>query len=211
MEKQYMSISVERFVTGPIETNTYVVGNESNECLIVDPSNGVAAVLQDIAAKALQPLAILITHGHFDHIGGIPEIIEAYPALKVHIHSRERVLLAKPELNMSFLAGMDFRYEGPVVEMDEGPFSIGGFSGTAMVIPGHSPAGTAFLIESVLLCGDILFAGSIGRSDFPGGNQTTLVEGIREKLFVLDDAVTVCPGHGGRTTIGRERRMNPFL
>ncbi len=206
-----MSVSVERFVTGPIETNTYIVYNESKECLIVDPSNGVEEVLAFITKEQLQPQAILITHGHFDHIGGIPEVIDRFPGLPVYIHPQEREMLSNPEQNMSLMVGIAFSYDGAVIDLDEGAFTIGSFSGTVIMISGHSPAGTAFLIENVLLCGDILFAGSIGRSDFPGGSQKNLVDGIREKLFPLDDTVVVCPGHGGRTTIGRERRMNPFL
>ena len=206
-----MSVSVERLVTGPIETNTYVVYNESKDCLVIDPSTGVDPVLQFIVQEQFTPQAILITHGHFDHIGGIPELVSRFPSLPVYIHPGERSMLRRPEENLSQMMGIDFRYEGNASDIDEGPFTVGSFSGMAMLIPGHSPAGCAFLIGNILLCGDILFAGSIGRSDFPGGSQTTLVEGIKEKLLTLDDAVVVCPGHGGRTTIGRERRMNPFL
>ncbi|MBN1757672.1 MAG: MBL fold metallo-hydrolase [Chitinispirillaceae bacterium] len=206
-----MSVTVERLITGPIETNTYIVYNEMKDCLIIDPSPGVDPVVDFIGREQLIPLAIMITHGHFDHIGGIPELVDRFPLLPVYIHPSEKVLLERPELNLSMMMGIDFTYTGKVIDISEGPFSVGSFNGTTIVISGHSPAGCAFLIENMLLCGDILFAGSIGRSDFPGGSQASLVEGIKAKFLSLDDSVVVCPGHGGRSTIGRERRMNPYL
>jgi glyoxylase-like metal-dependent hydrolase (beta-lactamase superfamily II) len=203
--------TVEKFVTGPIETNSYVVIDDSKECLIIDPSSGVDEILTLIREENLQPQAIVITHGHFDHIGGIPEVIAEFPVLPVYIHPDEREMLTDPAQNMSIMLGEQFSYNGHICDLNEGPFSIGKIAGTVFVIPGHSPAGCALLIDKFLLCGDILFASSIGRTDFPGGSQTRLVNGIHEKLMPLDDDITVCPGHMGRTTIGRERRMNPFL
>ncbi len=207
-----MSITVEKFVTGPIETNTYIIADKkSKECLIVDPSNGVDEVLSFITKEKLKPLAIIITHGHFDHIGGIPEITDRFPEIPVYIHPKEKIMLSDPGHNMSFMMGENFSYKGRVLELNEGPFTIGSISGTVFVIPGHSPAGCALLIDKYLFCGDILFAGSIGRTDFPGGDQNQLVEGIKKKLLTLDDETAVCPGHMGRSTIGREKRTNPYL
>jgi glyoxylase-like metal-dependent hydrolase (beta-lactamase superfamily II) len=206
-----MSISVERFVTGPIETNTYVVIHSSRECLIIDPSSGLDEVLSLIRDEQLQPQAIVITHGHFDHIAGIPEILNDFPQLPVYIHPDERTMLTDPMHNMSFMIGEMFRYDGPISDLNEGPFSIGSITGTVYLVPGHSPGGCALLAGNYLLCGDILFAGSVGRTDFPGGNQELLISGIEKKLMVLDDETVVCPGHGGRSTIGRERRMNPYI
>ncbi|MBN1576038.1 MAG: MBL fold metallo-hydrolase [Chitinispirillaceae bacterium] len=207
-----MSITVERFVTGPIETNTYaVIDDDSRECLILDPSSGLDEVFTLIREEQFTPRAIIITHGHFDHIGGIPEIIAQYPSLPVYIHPDEKILLTDPMHNMSFMLGENFSYNGPIADLNEGPFTIGSFSGTVFVISGHSPAGCALLIGKYLLCGDIIFPGSIGRTDFPGGSERQLVDGIKKKLMALDDETVICPGHMGRTTIGRERRMNPFL
>lgn len=203
--------TVEKFITGPIETNSYIVSDESKECLIIDPSSGVDEMLAQINEERLELKAIVITHGHFDHIGGIPEIILQYPTLPVYIHPDEREMLTDPAQNLSVMLGERFSYNGYICDLNEGPFSIGKISGTVFVIPGHSPAGCALLIDKFLLCGDIMFASSIGRTDFPGGSQTRLVNGIREKFMKLDDDIIVCPGHMGRTTIGRERRMNPFL
>ena len=207
-----MNITVELFVTGPIETNTYaVVDEDSKECLIVDPSSGLDEVFSLINEEKLKPTAIVITHGHFDHIGGIPELIARFPSLPVYIHPEEKNMLTDPMHNMSVMMGEYFSYNGPITDLNEGPVTIGRFTGTVFVIPGHSPAGCALLIDKYLLCGDILFAGSIGRTDFPGGDQEQLVDGIRKKLLSLSDETVVCPGHMGRSTIGRERRMNPFL
>lgn len=206
-----MSVTVERFITGPIETNSYCVINDTKACLIVDPSNGIDEILNLIREEDLTPEGILITHGHFDHIGGIPEVTGAFPDLKVYIHADERIMLTNPSHNLSVMLGEHFSYNGVIEDIREGALRIGSFAGKTFVIPGHSPAGCAFLFDNYLLCGDILFAGSIGRTDFPGGNHELLIDGIRKKLMVLDDSITVCPGHMGRTTIGRERRMNPFI
>jgi len=206
-----MNETLERFVTGPIDTNTYVLANDAKECIIIDPSSGCGEVLSYIRENRLNPLAILITHGHFDHIGGIPEIIGHYPTIRLLINPAERSSLVNPHRNMSMLLGMSFSYDGDSEPLEEGKFSIGGFSGTVYYVPGHSPGGSALYIAPNLLCGDILFAGSVGRTDFEGGDHAKLVCGIISKLMPLPDDTVVCPGHGGRTTIGRERRMNPYL
>jgi glyoxylase-like metal-dependent hydrolase (beta-lactamase superfamily II) len=206
-----MSISVERFITGPIETNTYVVIADSSECLIIDPSSGLDEVMSLIRDEQLKPQAIVITHGHFDHIAGIPEVLAEYPHTPVYVHPNEKTMLTDPMHNMSFLLGERFSYRGALSDLNEGAFNAGKISGTVFLVPGHSPGGCALLVDKYLLCGDILFAGAIGRTDFPGGSQDLLVEGIRTKLLPLADETVVCPGHGGRTTIGRERQMNPYL
>jgi hydroxyacylglutathione hydrolase len=206
-----MSISVERFITGPIETNSYLVISDSKECLIVDPSSGLDDLVALIREEQLSPQAIVITHGHFDHIGGIPEVLDEYPRLPVYAHPDEKKLLTDPMFNMSFMLGEHFSFQGTISDLDEGVFTAGNIAGTVFCIPGHSPGGCALLVDKYLLCGDILFAGSVGRTDFPGGSQELLIDGIRKKLLPLDDEVVVCPGHGGRSTIGRERRMNPYF
>jgi hydroxyacylglutathione hydrolase len=206
-----MTITVERFVTGPIETNTYVVVNQLHECLIVDPSSECDEVIAFLMKERLEPNSIIITHGHFDHIIGIPEIIAHFPSAVTYIHPAERSSLTNPRHNMSIMLGLSFSYNGPVRDLTEGQFTVGNLSGQVYVIPGHSPGGCALHIDNYLFCGDILFPNGIGRTDFPGGDQTSLVAGIRSKLMQLADETIVCPGHGGRTTIGRERRLNHYL
>jgi len=206
-----MAIGIERFVTGPIETNTYLVINEMKQCLIVDPSGDCSEVLEFIKNNELIPDAIVITHGHFDHVMGIDEILGAYSGLKIFIHPQEAILLRNSEFNGSYMIGMSFSYMGAVTDIEEGVMQIGNFQAKIIVVPGHSPAGTAILIDKYLICGDILFAGSVGRSDLLGGDEASLLRGIREKFLTLPDETIVCPGHGGRTTIAREKRENPYL
>lgn len=206
-----MKINVERFITGPIETNTYIVYNELSECLIVDPSSGCEDVISFITKEMLKPLGIIITHGHFDHIIGIPEILARFSSVITYIHPGEKDMLTIPRHNMSLLFGKPFNCNCATADLSEGIFTLGGFNGRIYVISGHSPAGCALHIDNYLLCGDILFAGGVGRSDFPGGSHESLIAGIKTKLMTLADETVVCPGHGGRTTIGRERRLNPYL
>ena len=205
-------IFVTRVITGPIETNTYLVANEEAKCLIIDPASGCGEILQKIKSDSLTVEAIVLTHSHFDHITGIPEILSSLAAdLPIYIHPAEEKFLADPQLNGSMWFGQPFFFRGSVLPLNEGNQRIGSFMVEVLHVPGHTPGGIALVLENYCFSGDALFAGSIGRSDLPGGDGDALVAGIKARLLVLPDATIVCSGHGGRTTIGREKRCNPFL
>jgi hydroxyacylglutathione hydrolase len=206
-----MKVHIEKFVTGPIETNTYVVSSESDTALIVDPSSGCKQVIDYCRKKNLKPEAIVITHGHFDHLLGIPEIQTAFPDLAVWIHPEDKPLLTHAGYNGSNMIGIAYSYKGKVKEYGEGDTTVGGIDFKILHVPGHSPGGCALLFDGECITGDSLFAGSIGRSDLPGGDPEILINTIRGKLLTLPDETVIYPGHGGRSTIGREKRMNPFL
>ncbi|MFP4240694.1 MAG: MBL fold metallo-hydrolase [Chitinispirillaceae bacterium] len=201
----------EKFITGPLDVNTYVVMNEQGRCLIIDPSGNCGDVLDYIRKKDLVPAAIVLTHGHFDHILGIPEITFEYPDLSVYIHTGDRNMLSDPVLNGSVLMGESFTYSGMIFDLTEGERTLDSFSVKVLHIPGHSAGGCALLLDNVCFCGDNVFAGSVGRTDLPGGDAEALLSNIRQKLLSLPDRTVLCPGHGGRTTVGREKQMNPFL
>ena len=206
-----MNVTIERFAIGPLETNAYVVRNRHEQALVVDPSSGCGEILDYCRDRKVKVAAILLTHGHFDHIMGIPELREAYPEATVWVHSSERILLQRADYNGSGMIGQEFSYEGPVSELTEGAMTIGGFELEVRHVPGHSPGGCAFLFDNQCLVGDAVFAGSIGRADLPGGDGPLLIRSIREKLLSLPDDTVLYPGHGGRTTVSQEKRMNPFL
>ena len=213
-----MAITVHKFVTGPIETNTYVIASNAT-CLVVDPSSGCDEPLRLIGREKMRVAAVLLTHCHFDHFLGIAEIQASGPAagsaVAVWAHPAERQLLTNAEFNGSFLIGRPSVYDGPVSDLCEGPAVIGGLAFDVLHVPGHSPGGCAFVFRDAkathCFSGDALFAGSIGRYDFPLSDGALLVSSITEKLLALPDDTIVYPGHGGRTTIGREKRMNPYL
>jgi hydroxyacylglutathione hydrolase len=204
-------ISITRFITGPIETNTYLVSNDGKRCVIVDPASGCDELLRKIVVEKLIAEAIVLTHSHFDHITGIPELTDALGDLPVYVHASEARFLADAELNGSLWFGERFTFAGRTKELDEGKQQIGSFVFDVLWVPGHTPGGCALCIGNNCLCGDALFAGSIGRSDLPGGDGPLLIASIKKKLCALPDATVVWPGHGGRTTIGREKKSNPFL
>ncbi len=206
-----MSISYEKFITGPLDVNTYLVRNQEYDCLIIDPSSGLDEVIAYIQNQKLKVHAILLTHGHFDHIMGIPEVLALYPDTAIYIHPEDVESLRNPVLNGSILIGQEFSYTGPTLDLLEGEMKAGVFTFEVLHVPGHTRGGCAVVFENVCFAGDSIFAGSIGRTDLPGGNTAQLLSNIREKLFSLSDQVVLCPGHGGRTTVGRERRLNPFL
>lgn len=205
-----MEIDIKRYITGPIETNTYLVLKNSS-CMVVDPSSDCDDVCEFIDDNRLTVNAVLLTHGHFDHILGVEEILKRYSGINVWIHGNEKIFLEKAEYNGSMMIGIQYSYKGPIKELHEGIMNIGQFEFSVLHVPGHSPGGCAFIFGKSCLCGDSLFAGSIGRTDLPGGNGELLLKNIREKLFFLPDETVVYPGHGGRTTIGREKRLNPFF
>jgi glyoxylase-like metal-dependent hydrolase (beta-lactamase superfamily II) len=207
-----MNISVERFITGPIETNSFVVYDEAGHSIIIDPSSGCSKIIDFCKTKSLQPAAIVLTHGHFDHFMGLAELQQAFAITAVYAHRDEHALVRTPQLNGSHLMGIEVSYEGALSELVEGQMNIGGLALEVLLIAGHSPGGCALLFApNHCVVGDILFAGSVGRTDLPGGNAVALISGIKQKLLFLSPDTIVYPGHGGRTTISREQRLNPFL
>jgi len=206
-----MVFHVEQITTGPIETNTYILSQENGKCIIFDPSSGCEDVLEYIKSNKLTPEAICITHAHFDHCMGIPEIEKKYPGITIWIHPYDKPMLMDSDFNGSYMIGRKFSYNGQLHELHEGKITIGSFIFTVLHIPGHSPGGVAFIIDNFCFSGDSLFAGSVGRTDFPGCDGPALFKNIKDKLFALPDNTIVYSGHGGRTTIGREKRSNPFF
>jgi hydroxyacylglutathione hydrolase len=201
------------FPLGPLQTNCYVVANEeTNEAVIIDAGMHPRALL-DKAAE-YQVKAILLTHAHFDHMGGLTEIREKTGA-PVYIHEIEQEWLTNPDLNGSSrwpMLGGAMTAEPAEHEVEEGDvLSLAGMSIRVLETPGHTPGGVSFLIEQHLFSGDTLFAHSIGRTDLPGGDYEQLITSIEEKLMPLPDDTQVYPGHGPGTTIGFERLHNPFL
>ncbi len=171
-------------------------------------------MIEFLQQHQLTPVAVVLTHGHADHIVGLAALRQHYPGIKVYLHKSDADLLDNPETNLSLLAGVSFTIGPADVLLEDGDtVAEAGLSLKVLHTPGHTPGGICLYSEpdGVVFVGDTLFADSVGRTDFPGGDMDQLVEGIRRQLFTLPDATAVYPGHGMRTTIGREKRTNPFL
>ncbi len=198
---------------GPLQMNGYVLSNEKGEGIIIDPGQDPQAMLDYI--RPLKIVAILLTHAHFDHIGGLEEVRQVTQA-PVYIHDLEADWLLDPELNGSARWPMfePVKCRPRDHSLSDGQvLTLAGLSLEVFHTPGHSPGSVSFYIrdENVLIAGDTLFAGSIGRTDLPGGDHATLIKSIKEKLFTLPPETMVYPGHGPETTIGDEKRYNPFV
>jgi glyoxylase-like metal-dependent hydrolase (beta-lactamase superfamily II) len=199
------------FALGPFATNTYVVGC-GTRCWIVDPSFGPAPVIAFVRDKQLTVDAIVLTHAHVDHIAGIADVQKALGPLPVWIHEAEAAWLGDPERNLSSAFGMPVSLPDASRLLHDGDeLSIGDHTWRVLHVPGHSPGSIALASAGVVIGGDALFAGSIGRTDFPGSSFDTLEASIRRKLYTLPDATVVHPGHGPATTIGREKQSNPYV
>ena len=209
-------MKVDRLVLGEFETNCYVVRNsvQATDCLIIDTGLDVQALPAFLERHKLTPAAVILTHGHADHIAGVNAIRERYPLLEVYIHKLDAELLTDSVANLSFMAGDSFAAEKADCIVDEGDIiEKAGIRLRVIHTPGHTPGGMCLYAEddNVIFVGDTLFADSVGRTDFPGGNMRQLIEGIKTKLLILPDETIVYPGHGPETTIGREKANNPFL
>lgn len=206
-------MKIERFVLGSLGTNCYLLINEeTKEIVVVDPAICPAYVISHVKSNGFQPKAILLTHGHFDHVMGIDDWVKEFD-IPVYLHEEEKDVLAKANLNLSYQFGKDYTYDDVQCLKSDEVIEIAGFSFRVIHTPGHTKGGCCYYVESeeVLISGDTLFAQSVGRSDFPTGNMRTLVNSIKEKLFCLPDTVMVYPGHNDLTCIGDEKAYNPFI
>lgn len=196
---------------GPLQVNCYVVGCEATgETLVIDPGGDGDRLAQAIAAAGRRVVTVVNTHGHFDHIGGNRALLAATGA-ELLMHPDDLPLLRNVAAHAAAFGLSVEPSPAPSRLLNEGDsVEVGELSFAVYHVPGHSPGSICLYGAGHLFVGDVLFAGSVGRTDLPGGNHETLISGIQTKLWTLPDATVVCPGHGPTTTIGREKRSNPF-
>ncbi|MCA1054815.1 MBL fold metallo-hydrolase [Rossellomorea aquimaris] len=203
-----------RMPLGPLQTNCYILWDDANRCLIIDPGAEGEKLVSWLDAQNLKPVAILLTHAHFDHIGAVDTVRNTYH-VPVYLHEKEAEWLIDPGLNGSGLFGMGNIQTAPADHLlsSEKTLSIGGFTLGLFETPGHSPGSLSYYVQSegIVFAGDTLFMGSIGRSDLPGGNHEQLLSSIHDHLLTLPESTAVLPGHGPETTVGEEMDGNPFL
>lgn len=225
-------MKINHLVLGAYETNSYVLrksrkgsllpgesiglrqNEESRDCLIIDTGLEAGGLVDFLTGQKLTPAALILTHGHVDHIGGLDAMRSSFPAIKVYIHKLDAGMLCEPQANLSGMAGMPFRTEPEDVALTGGEvIEQAGVRLLVLHTPGHTPGGICLYSkeDGVAFVGDTLFADSVGRTDFPGGSMDQLITSINEKLFTLPHETKVYPGHGPATTIAHEKAYNPFL
>lgn len=206
-------MKIEKFVLGSMGTNCYLMINEeTKELVIVDPATCPDYVVSHVKSNGYLPKAIFLTHAHFDHVMGIDGWVKEF-GVPVYLHEDEKKILADPELNLSGVFGTSYSYSDVKCLQDGQKMNIAGFTFKVIHTPGHTSGGCCYYCEEegVLISGDTLFYQSVGRSDFPTGSMGTLVHSIKEKLFCLPEDVMVYPGHNDATSIGDEKKYNPFV
>jgi glyoxylase-like metal-dependent hydrolase (beta-lactamase superfamily II) len=222
-------VILEQVVAPYFATNCWIfAGSRNSECFIVDPGianpNMVAAITRVLKENNLKPVATVVTHGHLDHTFSVVSLDDAY-GIPTYVHSTDRRLLADPfkalqpggvtaqilsELNMSQAVFREPREVVPLLDNQE--ISIAGFSLSTRHAPGHTAGSALFVVDSGhLIAGDVLFANGIGRTDMPTGSDSAMRKTLKDRILPLDDELIVLPGHGPQTTIGRERKSNPYL
>lgn len=202
---------------GPIQENGYIVVDQaSRQALIFDPGDEGERLISWLKEQELEPVAILLTHTHSDHIGALDEVREAFN-IEVYVHEQEASWLGDPEKNLSAMqpfGNLSLRdAENIWTTEDMTSQSIGPFSFKVAHVPGHSPGHVVYIFDEaqMVVVGDAVFQGSIGRTDLPGGDYATLIGAIAREILVLPDDYQLFPGHGGPTTIGAEKATNPFF
>lgn len=205
-------LRIQTYVLGGVSTNCYLIfHNTTRQAVVVDPADNGAYVLNKCRELEVTPVAILLTHGHFDHILAVKDICRAFPC-PVYAGREENLLLQDPSMNLSGSMGTEqMGIEADVLVRDGEMLSLIGFEWKVLETPGHSAGSVCYYLESeqVLISGDTLFADSLGRTDLPTGDSRAIVRSITEKLLTLPEDTMVYPGHGEVTTVGHEKRYNP--
>jgi len=203
---------IDRLETGPFQENVYIVaGGTGGEAVVIDAGDDADRIVERLDELSLTPVLLLNTHGHLDHVGAVADLQERY-AIPFQVHPGDAFLLTGLERHAAMfgLSG----YRDPRVDLDlvpGEPVEAAGLRFEVLFTPGHTPGHCTLLVDGDAFVGDCLFAGSIGRTDLPGGDAPTLKRSLHEVLLALPDDTRVHPGHGPSTTIGHERRTNPFL
>jgi len=209
-------MKIDRLILGAYETNCYVLRNSDadNDCLVIDPGLDAGALIDFLKEQKLNPVAVILTHGHIDHIAGLAALRSQFPDIKVYIHKLDAEMLTEPQMNLSVMSGAGFSTEPEDVALEQD--SVIEQAGVKLLVlhtPGHTPGGISLYSKdhSTAFVGDTIFAGSIGRTDFPGGSMSQLLDSVKEKLFTLPDETKLYPGHGPATTVAIEKAQNPFF
>ncbi|QUH31200.1 MBL fold metallo-hydrolase [Vallitalea guaymasensis] len=207
-------MKVKTMMLGILQTNVYIVyDEESKDAVVIDPAGDEDRIIRFIEENNLRLMGILITHGHFDHIGVVDAIRDNY-GVPVFTSRQEGELMADPNKNLSLnLMRTVVAVENDEVVGDKDILEFGELEFDCIVVPGHSPESVCYYNKDndVLFCGDTLFAGSIGRTDFYDGPQNTLINSIKDRLMILPEETKVYPGHGFQTTIGYEKKTNIYM
>ena len=207
-------MKVQRLVLPICATNCYIAINEQlNEALIIDPGSAGERIIEAVKACGATPKAILLTHGHFDHAGDADMVAKEF-GLSIYAYEDEKAVLEDPHFNQSDdMLGQPANYTADIYLKDRQELDLAGLHIIVLHTPGHTPGGCCYYIpyEKVMFTGDTLFAGSVGRTDFPGGSMSDLIRGIKDKIMTLPTDINLLPGHEGPTTIEEERMYNPYL
>jgi len=208
-----MIVRIKTLVLGPLETNAYVL-RSGDDCAVVDPGMMPEPLLEFLRAEGTPPGRILLTHGHGDHLAGVADVRAAFPAARLCCPADDAAMLPDARANLSAMFGLPATAPAPDELLRPGDVvKVGESAWLVLDTSGHTPGGVSFYCESAgaVIVGDALFAGSIGRTDFPGADEERLLRNIRRNLLSLPDETKILPGHGPATTVEAERNNNPFL
>jgi hydroxyacylglutathione hydrolase len=209
-------MKIDCVVLGCFQTNAYVVRDQdqAGPGVVIDPGLEPDVLMDFLRSESVKPNAVVLTHGHVDHIAGVMDVIHVFPDVKLYVHRLDAPMLSDSVVNLSVFLAAPCEIDQPNTLVEDGQvIEEAGLRLQVIHTPGHTPGGISLYskIDDVLFTGDALFNESIGRSDFPGGDPAELVSSIRKRLLVLPEQTRVYPGHGSETTIAWERRHNPFL